>query len=771
MKLLALILLPLALGAQVCTTAYFPGAVATSPQLLLAIDNLETSVTTQQNPLDTTLVVANTGWQPGMIATVGVFTPGQSGGYEQEFVTNVSGTTLTVTRAFGGGSPGTWPGKTTVVAAVDACYHNRLAAETGALESGLGANFSNLPTLKMTNFTWAAQTPGGSLSSGSNAINVNCPAGLTSSLAVGDFVYLSGGTGTAEQVPITGGTCLSGSANGTLIVTAAHTHSGAWTVAPASAGLQEAVNVACTSGGGTVNVPGATYTMYGTVTVPCSGIRILGDGPDTSILYRTTDYGDTIVAGSPSSGIYDLEIDDLQLWHDVGFTGGGNPNTCANMTPANPSSAQIHTYDCVGCRFQRNVLRNLPYQFKIDGGALSHYVQNQTYGLWDYANSGCQQGLAGVQINSTSAASAQLLEFDNNYLYGYVSAARSVTYGSETETVSEAIGPQALLQINSCESCKFHGGILQDGGYYGIELSPQAGAGPFFEINVYGIHFDGSRLADVYYSTVNETAGQGQDIFIHDNFFNGELTEINALNMSYNSGYATGGPLNFKFLNNSVRAYAGSGLNLQQGSGVEVRGNTIREVNVWNGFSTGPGASGVYAHNNSGSLGNLSILDNIIGGGPNDEAYGTFNHMLYGIDIPNAIANTLTYCHNTGPYASGAPTGTTYDTLYQCAQFINGAAQNYPQLYPPNTILSETGANNAIVGALPNTPLTTGMVVRIELGHTLQAGANTFNYNGGGALSIVSHLNSFSNIATAYSSVGSFIELLYDGFQWEDMSQ
>lgn len=88
-----------------------------------------------------------------------------------------------------------------------------------------------------------------------------------------------------------------------------------------------------------------------------------------------------------------------------------------------------------------------------------------------------------------------------------------------------------------------------------------------------------------------------------------------------------------------------------------------------------------------------------------------------------------------------------------------------------NYIASETGANNAIVGTFTNAPaLAAGLRVSVLLAHSLQAGANTFAYAGGGALNIKSHRNTGNNIATAYVS-GGIVDLMYDGAQWQDMSQ
>jgi hypothetical protein len=82
-------------------------------------------------------------------------------------------------------------------------------------------------------------TSGGSLVIGSNSIVLNpLPQGIT----IGGYLYISGGSGTAEAVPITG---LSGN---TAIVTCVNTHGGGWTVQSASGGLQEAIGAANPTG-------------------------------------------------------------------------------------------------------------------------------------------------------------------------------------------------------------------------------------------------------------------------------------------------------------------------------------------------------------------------------------------------------------------------------------------------------------------------------------------------------------------------------------------
>lgn len=92
----------------------------------------------------------------------------------------------------------------------------------------------------------------------------------------------------------------------------------------------------------------------------------------------------------------------------------------------------------------------------------------------------------------------------------------------------------------------------------------------------------------------------------------------------------------------------------------------------------------------------------------------------------------------------------------------------------PNFVALETGANNAIICLLKDAKansimLTVGLEVKILLAHSLQAGANTLSFNGT-SKNIKSHNNPANNIGTAYVS-GSIFHGMYDGTQWQDMSQ
>lgn len=92
----------------------------------------------------------------------------------------------------------------------------------------------------------------------------------------------------------------------------------------------------------------------------------------------------------------------------------------------------------------------------------------------------------------------------------------------------------------------------------------------------------------------------------------------------------------------------------------------------------------------------------------------------------------------------------------------------------PNYV-NNSGVNNAITVTLLDSsgteiPQSAGLRLSVILSNSLQAGANTLALNNGTAKSIKSHRNPANNISTAYA-VGGIIDLMYDGTQYQDMSQ
>ena len=161
-----------------------------------------------------------------------------------------------------------------------------LCAYSGSAWVALGGRGT---VVSAPDYNWT-RTPGGSVSVGANTVTLaSCPLSVAGANA-NHYVYLSGGTGTAESVLITGGTCTSGAATGTITFTAANTHTGAWTVSSASGGLQEALYSVADGAKVAVVVPEGTYNVYSTVsggtrpvTISCASLGAIFQAKSNSI--------------------------------------------------------------------------------------------------------------------------------------------------------------------------------------------------------------------------------------------------------------------------------------------------------------------------------------------------------------------------------------------------------------------------------------------------------------------------------------------------------
>lgn len=102
-----------------------------------------------------------------------------------------------------------------------------------------------IASLISTNFNFSAQFPGGTLTGGVLATITlfPVPKGING-VNTNHYLYISGGSGTAEAILITGGSAVSGATSGTITFTPANSHSGAWSIESATGGVQEAINYA-----------------------------------------------------------------------------------------------------------------------------------------------------------------------------------------------------------------------------------------------------------------------------------------------------------------------------------------------------------------------------------------------------------------------------------------------------------------------------------------------------------------------------------------------
>lgn len=164
-------------------------------------------------------------------------------------------------------------------------------AKLGQAGTGSSANWltiANSPVSDSRTYNFTPQVQSTNLSGGVQATLPlhPCPLGVNGT-DTNHYYYLSGGAGTAEAVIGTGGSCISGAVSGTLVFTPANSHSGAYSISSASAGITEALN-ACASAC-TVLLPAGQLTINGPIPIPAAtstqtSYRIIGTGRRTTIL-------------------------------------------------------------------------------------------------------------------------------------------------------------------------------------------------------------------------------------------------------------------------------------------------------------------------------------------------------------------------------------------------------------------------------------------------------------------------------------------------------
>lgn len=251
----------------------FPGRVATDADLMIAVDRQQTRLAVPLDSSATSMTVENA----AIISAYNLLT------IDNEIVKTTgppAGNVVPISRGFDGTAPALHLASAVVSGFIDAWHHNALVAEVEAIEQALGPGLVNIPTtqfLVSSAFDFAAQAPGGTLSPGLNVITLSpVPAGVNGagSYNTAHYLYISDGTGTPEAVLVGGGTAVSGAASGTVIVTCANSHTGAWTIRSATSGIQEAIN-SLPLRGGTVHVPAGSFPIYATVHI---GDGIAADG-------------------------------------------------------------------------------------------------------------------------------------------------------------------------------------------------------------------------------------------------------------------------------------------------------------------------------------------------------------------------------------------------------------------------------------------------------------------------------------------------------------
>ena len=274
--------------------AAYPGRVATSSDLIVAVDQQQTTLLLPMGVSDLTATVLD----PSSIKAFNLLS------IDSEIVKTIgppAGNVVPVSRGFDGTLPAAHGSGAIVAGFIDAYHHNALVAEVEAIETFLGPNGINLPSASSQQgpIPFPPQTPGGNLVVGANVITMTpVPKGVNGT-DVSHYLWISGGTGTAEAALITGGSGVAGQPSGQIIITCANAHSGAWTIATATSGVQEAIVAA--GAPAHIVMPAGVLPMHGPVFVPIGGYVIEGQGQTNTTLTidQTYPIGNSAIPGAP----------------------------------------------------------------------------------------------------------------------------------------------------------------------------------------------------------------------------------------------------------------------------------------------------------------------------------------------------------------------------------------------------------------------------------------------------------------------------------------
>jgi len=179
-----------------------------------------------------------------------------------------------------------------------------------------------------------------------------CPLGIDTNSAANNYVYpvRIAGTGTPEQIVVTGGTCTAGVGSGTITGVTVNAHSAGYTVGSASSGIQEAWNDAWTS-----DTPhdasnsaspyvklmsSTTYSVYATVYMRGRGGVL--DGAGAFIACSTRDR--CIYVGSPPTGIGYHKLFNLSMGSTLNIDGAQISSASASSGTITITTATTHPF-------------------------------------------------------------------------------------------------------------------------------------------------------------------------------------------------------------------------------------------------------------------------------------------------------------------------------------------------------------------------------------------------------------------------------------------
>ena len=364
---------------------------------------------------------------------------------------------------------------------------NPVANQNISQPGGTQFSANNLANVRYVTATWNwLQSPADSLATaGSNTIHLTpCPLGIDTASSSNYYsykVYIAG-TGTAEAVPVTGGSCAPGSTSGTITVTTAYAHSAGYTVGSASSGIQEAWNDAWANDIG-VGVAGATapvvklaadaqYDIYASVYLRGRG-GIL-DGAGALFVCHTRDRCIFIGTNQGHPFVHYHKVYNLSASSTVNVDGVQVASASAASGTYTITTASAHPFvvgDMVDCEYHSQTMdqhwavpvASVPNSttFTVNFGTGTAAAGANTFGFCNILN-------AFIEDNSDHVTMQDVNLFQNSVGSGYF------TYGivvdNDQQLIIERAGNRSSAILKSSANWPIGAFVYQrtDQGYAGI---------------------------------------------------------------------------------------------------------------------------------------------------------------------------------------------------------------------------------------------------------------------------------------------------------------
>ena len=602
-------------------TARFPTAIATAADLKLAANLVQSSLAAPITATDLVLTVRDgSRFQPYMLLSI-----------EKEIVSAsaVSGNQITVQRGFDGTTAAPHAASALVSVFIDAWHHNMPAAEIMAIEAFLGPNGQNLSTATTSAlYNFPAQAPGGALSPGLNVITLTpVPPGVNGT-DPNHYLYISGGTGAAEAVLIGGGTAVAGAASGTVIVSCANAHSGAWTIRSASSGIQEAISAVRAAGGGAVSVPAGQWDVYALTTIPWK-VSVAGVDRHAVIIRNQ----------SATSGVFRLDAPfDSDLTKAMGLYRLTIVSSAVGRTTVDVAAPAVHLYGTGNM--------TMVSELTISNHDIGVHFAGSVYTI-----------LENFEIAIYGSAGVFVEYGDGNFIRAGLI--------SNTQSTSTPVAAAAGI------SCKHFGGLYVNGvdiikGSFGVKFQPASGNacnyGFFSDVltdttSNHGWYFDATAGGEI--NTI-----QCIDCWASFCGFTGSAWANPSRGIMING--LLNNPCGVSFIGGRARMNGGNGVQIDGGAqikiiGMEINANSQQTLNGFSGISTaGPAQHLILANNQIGNFmvgpaNQMQGFGILLGGGATSDFVSVQgndvtgnNTASLGVLAPFAAAATVSITGNLG---------------------------------------------------------------------------------------------------------------------------